>query len=62
MNSRYLQDTIMSFIDIICRNYTRSYDIQSFSYLNVSCGISVGEKDVSECDCGILNVNEQTGL
>ena len=35
MKSRYLQDTILRFIDIICRNYTRSYDSQIFSYLYV---------------------------
>ena len=28
----YLQDNILRFIDIIRRNYTRSYDIQRFSY------------------------------
>ena len=32
VKSRYLYDNIMHFIHIIRRNYTRSYDIQSFSY------------------------------
>ena len=35
MKSRYLQDTILRFIDIIHRNYTRNYDIKSFSYPDV---------------------------
>ena len=32
VKSRYLWDTILHFIDIIRINYTRSYNIQSFSY------------------------------
>ena len=51
----------MHFIDIICRNYTRSYDIQIFFDPAVSFGISVGEKVLaSGCDCGIPHVDEQT--
>ena len=29
---RYISYTILHFIDIICRDYTRIYSIQSFSY------------------------------
>ena len=32
MKSNYLYDAILHFINIIGRNYTRSYDIQIFSY------------------------------
>ena len=32
MKSRYLYDNILCFIQIIHRNYTRSYDIQIFPY------------------------------
>ena len=35
LKSRCIQDNILCFIDIICRNYTRSYDIQSFYYPDV---------------------------
>ena len=35
VKSRYLKDTILNFISIICINYTRSYDIQSFYYPDV---------------------------
>ena len=43
MKSRYLEDTILCFIDIIHRSYTRSYDIQIFPHPTVSCVISVGK-------------------
>ena len=42
VKSRYLKDAILCFINIIPGNYTRRYDIQSFSHPAVSCGISVG--------------------
>ena len=35
MTSSYLWGNILRFIDIICRNCTRSYDIQSFPYPGV---------------------------
>ena len=35
MKSRYLQDNILRFINIIHRNFTRSYNIQSYSYPDV---------------------------
>ena len=35
VKSRYLYNTILCFINIIRINYTRSYDIQSFSYSDV---------------------------
>ena len=33
----HLRDTILRFVDIICRNYTISYNIRSF--LNLSIGM-----------------------
>ena len=47
----------MCFIDIIRRNYNRSYDIQIFPHPAVPCGISVGENKFSGCDCGIPHVD-----
>ena len=41
VKSRYFEDTILRFIDIIHISHTRSYDIQSFSHPTVSFGISV---------------------
>ena len=35
MKSRYIWDTILLFINIIRRNYTRSYNIHSFSYPDI---------------------------
>ena len=35
MKSRYVYDTILRFIGVISRNCLRSYDIQSFSCLDV---------------------------
>ena len=35
VKSRYLYNTILCFINIIRINYTRIYDIQSFSYSDV---------------------------
>ena len=32
LKTRYLLNTILCFIDIICKNYTLSYNILSFSY------------------------------
>ena len=43
VKSRYVQDNILCFIDIIYRDYTRNYDIQSF-YL-------------PRCRCDFWNIN-----
>ena len=52
----------MCFIDIIRINYTRSYNIQSFPHPAVSCGTSVGEKEIFGCDCSFPRVDVKTGL
>ena len=41
VKSRYLSDSILHFIGIIRRNYTRSYNIQSYSYSDV--GVIIGK-------------------
>ena len=35
MKSTYIQDIILLFINIMRRNYTKSYDIQIFSYPDI---------------------------
>ena len=53
----------MCFINIIRRNFTIRYDIQSCIHSSISCGILVAQnKFVSGCDCGLLHVDGKTGL